>query len=69
VAVGWDRPLQTFYVQIFTSSGKPDGEDDIHLWVGTAPGELPTPASVLDLVRAYALIEEGLEARLATVRL
>jgi hypothetical protein len=47
VVVGWDPPLQTFFLQILDPTK--DEEDEIIHWVGMRPCELPT---VADLDRA-----------------
>jgi len=41
--VGYDRPLETFFAQVFETDA--DGEEDAFLWQGTFPGELPAPRS------------------------
>ena len=51
VALGWDRPLDTFFVQIFRPDEDEEGEDSAFLWVGTAPGELSTAASAIAVAR------------------
>ena len=67
-AVGWDRPLATFYAQIFR---RDEGEADetAFLWIGTYPGELKTAADALAIVAPYAVIPTGLSAELETDRL
>lgn len=65
--VGWDRPLQTFFAQVFERDA--DGQEDAFLWQGTFPGELPTPRSALDLVAPWCEIPDGLSAALAIDRL
>lgn len=64
VDVGWDRPLQIFYVQIFTSDEAEDEDGQVFLWLGTAPGELPTAEAVITVVRPYAIVDEGLARQL-----
>lgn len=67
-AIGWDRPLESFFVQVFAGVDS-DGEDNVILWTGTSPGELPTAAAAIALVQPYAAIPEDLNARLETDRL
>lgn len=62
--VGWDRPLQTFFAQLFTRTDDESVEGEATLWVGTAPGELSSPAAAIALVAPYADIPADLEARL-----
>jgi hypothetical protein len=73
VAIGWDRPLGTFFVIIF---GTPDDDDSAFdrdeltplLWEGTAPGALSTPDAAIALASSYAVIPDGLAAQLAADR-
>jgi hypothetical protein len=73
--VGFDRPLQTLFAQVFVRS--PEAEDpeavdeaeseedgEILLWVGTEPGELLDPEAAVALVSPHALIPDDLAARL-----
>lgn len=63
VAIGWDRPLRTFFVQVFGRSDD-DGDEEMILWVGTAPGELKRVADAIALVRRYAVVPDELAERL-----
>lgn len=78
VAIGWDRPLATYFVIVF---GTPETDDDEDFdqsddgsellpifWEGTAPGALATPEAAIALAAAYAVIPDGLAARLAADR-
>jgi hypothetical protein len=78
VAIGWDRPLLSFFVIVF---GAPefDGDDDDGragdadelaplLWEGTSPGALAAPAEAIALASAYAQIPGDLADRLAADR-
>ena len=73
VAIGWDRPLGTFFVIIF---GTPDDDDSAPggdeltplLWEGAAPGALITPEAAIAFAAPYALIPDGLAALLAADR-
>jgi hypothetical protein len=63
--VGWDRPLQTFFSQVFMRSDDPENEDGVLLfWKGTEPGELSTPEAAIDLIVSYALVPPDLAATL-----
>jgi hypothetical protein len=66
VVVGWDRPLQTFFVQAF--AGKGDRERTV-VWRGTALAELETPEAALAIASEYAIIPSDLCARLTADRL
>ena len=65
--VGWDRPLQTFYAQLFSINL--EGEDEAHVWLGTFPRELDSAGAALAIVKNQCLIPEGLAAILETERL
>ena len=65
--VGWDRPLQTFFAQLFSINE--EEEEEAHLWVGTDPHELDTAASAIAIVSSDCLIPGGLAATLETERL
>lgn len=62
--VGWDRPLQTFFAQVFTRTEAEPEEGEATVWLGTEPGELPTPEAALAVVAPYAEVPEDLAARL-----
>ena len=59
--VGWDRPLETFFAQVF-SAASPD-EDPI-VWVGADYGEPRTPEAAIAAVEAFAIIPEATRAKL-----
>ena len=65
--VGWDRPLQTFFAQLFSINE--EDEDEAHVWVGTFPRELETAAAALAVVSGDCIVPEGLSASLETERL
>ncbi|MBA3895827.1 MAG: hypothetical protein H0X36_01530 [Sphingomonadaceae bacterium] len=65
--VGWDRPLQTFFAQLFSLNE--EGEDQAHIWVGTFPRELDSAAAAIAIVKAVCETPDGLAATLETERL
>lgn len=65
--VGWDRPLQSFFAQLFTLDEA--GEEAPTTWHGTYPGELNSAAAALKIVAAACHITAGLAAQLETDRL
>lgn len=65
-AVGWDRPLATFFAQVFRLE---DGEEVAFIWEGTSSQELPTAAAALAVLGDYATIPDGLARTLETDRL
>ena len=69
VALGWDRPLATFFVQVFGPDPEEPGEETTTIWQGTAPGELPTAASAITLATPFADLPDTLGATLETDRL
>lgn len=62
-AIGWDRPLATFFFQAFAAADG-DGEERVLEWCGTAPGELRTPEAAIAIAASYADIPEHLAATL-----
>ncbi|TCP97493.1 hypothetical protein C8J46_106116 [Sphingomonas sp. PP-F2F-A104-K0414] len=69
VAIGWDRPLATFFVQVLRPHLTLKGEDDMVEWQGTEPDELPTAAAAIEIAARYADLPEDLGAKLETDRL
>lgn len=69
VAIGWDRPLETFFVQVMRPHPKMEGEDEILFWKGTDLRELPTAADAIAAARAWAVLPAGLGATLETDRM
>lgn len=66
--IGWDRPLQSFFAQVFTPTEDEPDEGEATIWLGTEPGEPPTPEAAIRVVEAYADIPETLAASLAADR-
>ncbi|CAH0356315.1 hypothetical protein [Sphingobium sp. CECT 9361] len=62
--IGWDRPLQTFFAQVFTPSEAEPEEGEATIWLGTEPGELATPEAAIAIVAPYAIIPDDLSDRL-----
>lgn len=62
VAIGWDRPLRTYYAQVLTEDE--DGEDVPLLWLGLTE-RVTNRYTVLDAVADYAAIPAGLAIQLA----
>jgi len=69
VAIGYDRPLSTFFVQVMQPHPRIDGEEATHIWKGSAPGELPTAAAAIAIAAKYADLPKDLGAKLETDRL
>lgn len=65
--VGWDRPLQSFFAQLFSINE--EGEDEAHIWVGTFPRKLDSAGAALAIVKDECVIPDGLAATLETERL
>lgn len=60
--VGWDRPLRTFFAQVFIADEQ-EGERTL-LWEGAALGEIGAASTAIALVAPYAIVPGGLDARL-----
>lgn len=65
-AIGWDRPLQTFFVQICRLE---DGEEVSFLWEGTDYQALPTAANAIRLIEACCEVPADTGSRLEIDRL
>lgn len=68
IAVGWDRPLQTFFAQVFAFPNESAADEPI-LWTGLDHGQHPEPDAVLDAIRPYCPIPEGLAQTLHADRI
>ncbi len=62
--VGWDRPLQTFFAQVFFATEDEPEEGEALIWQGTEPGELPTPEAAIAVVAPHAIVPDDLASRL-----
>lgn len=69
VAIGWDRPLSTFFVQILRRHPTLKGEEETIEWQGTAPGELPNADAAIKIAEPYATLPAELGATLEMDRL
>lgn len=69
VAIGWDRPLETFFVQVMRPHPEMEGEDDVLFWKGTDLRELPTAADAIAAARPWAILPTDLGATLETDRM
>lgn len=69
VAIGWDRPLRTFFVQVTVPHPTEAGESKMLDWVGTDDGELATAAEAIDIAKTYADLPATLGATLETDRM
>jgi len=63
VIVGWDNPLCTLFAQVFDPSIE-DDEAACLLWIGTAPGAIPTVAALQAQLAGWAMIPPDIMARL-----
>lgn len=68
IAVGWDRPLATFFITAFGPVGA-HGDRTIIEWLGTERRELTRVADVLRLAGRYADLPEGIGRTLQLDRL
>lgn len=73
VAVGWDRPLATYFAIVSREDepGDEDAKDDgdpVLLWLGTTYGEILDPASIIAAVARFAILPDDLADRLAADR-
>ena len=66
--IGWDRPLNTFFLQVLTTPDE-NGDEKELVWAGTDEGELPRPVDVLRIAEKYCIVDAGLAARLEIDRM
>ena len=62
--VGWDRPLQTYFAQVFFRTAEEPEEGEPLIWRGTEPGELLAAEAAISIVAPHADIPDDLEAQL-----
>lgn len=69
VAVGWDRPLQTFFVQVLRQHPHLAGEEETVAWHGTATGELCSAREAVTIASRWADLPGDFAITLETERL
>ena len=52
VAIGWDRPLATFYLQVWTGA-ETDEDEGPSIWLGASYAEAPSPEPLLVVARRH----------------
>lgn len=62
IIVGWDSALRTYYGQVIPD-GNP-GDDELILWVGKSPRELPTVDALADALVEWAGIDDQVRSEL-----
>lgn len=62
VVVGWDRPLKTYYAQVWPKNASSDR--DIVLWVGATHKEIPKVTQLAKAIEKYAVFDENMSHRL-----
>lgn len=65
-AVGCDRPLRSFYAQVWDAPPGADEPDDesLLLWVGMSWAEVPTVEGLAEALAGYATVPDDLKAEL-----
>jgi len=63
IAVGWDRPLNTYF-GIVTEDKDDDDGDSVIVWVGTNNGDIQLPEDLQAALSAYADIPADILTRL-----
>lgn len=64
VVLGWDRPLQTYFAQVFVRTEAEPDEGEATIWRGTEPGELPTAEAAIAVIAPYVEIPDDLVSKL-----
>lgn len=68
VAIGWDRPLATFYAQVFRYN-RELGEEEAYVWEGADYGQITKADDAIAFIRMFAEIPDDLGAKLEIDRL
>jgi hypothetical protein len=60
IVVGWDHPLQTFFVQVWDRErcDNPYSIDEPEFWAGAWMGEIRTVEDLLVLVEPYVVVPD-----------
>ena len=67
--IGWDRPLLTFFAQVFVTDPADPGEEVELLWRGTSERELPRPIDAIRLLEPYCDIPAEIAVSLEVDRM
>ncbi|QJX01098.1 hypothetical protein [Frigoriglobus tundricola] len=72
VVVGWDRPLSSFFAQVWDERdlefGNPDDEPEPLLWAGCRAGEIRTVEHLDRVLSPYTSLSEEIRERLSRDR-
>lgn len=68
ITVGWDRPMQTYFAQVYAFEKGASSAPEPILWIGTGFCEHPEPENVIDAVRPYLTIPDNLHTILRADR-
>lgn len=64
VVVGWDNPLNTYFIQVYVPEGTPEGDDDFLLWSGDRPGQVTDVGVLRSVAGVFAEWPEELSEML-----
>ena len=64
VIVGWDNPMQTFFVQVWDLAKEEDDDEACVFWIGTHPGSVPTVTALVQAMSAYAALPGDIATQL-----
>ena len=53
ILVGWDPPLNTYFVHVIDTTKEEDDKKRDILWIGTSPGEIHDVVKIANAVRPY----------------
>lgn len=57
ITVGWDHPLNTYFVQVEDNEAE-DEDDALIVWVGTSYNEIQTPEALQAFIAQYGNIPQ-----------
>lgn len=67
--VGWDRPLNTFFAQVFEFAPGESTSEKILLWLGTSYSEIQDANAVTTAIQPYCTVPPELALRLEQDRM
>lgn len=58
--IGWDRPLNTYFAQVWDRTKDEDDPAAELVWIGCMPGEIHDPQTVIAAVRRHVNVPADL---------
>lgn len=68
VVVGWDRPLSTYFLQVYDKRRASGDDEGLIVWKGLPPESIRSLPKFRDLVVEWADLDPGMERQLEAER-